>query len=233
MNSIQKQVSEGGSGHNRGASRPVRDESRGGVRFEGLNSIKTLHFMPKDVIYRAGEPADKVYEVKSGLVKQVAYLSSGKQRIVRLNGLDDWLGLAGFMQKSHEHTAIAVTPVEVCCIPVRDYPLREPGAIHHYETLLETLLSQLKKADIWIERFATGCIRARVAHLVNYLSEVEYGEGSMKVRLLTCEEMAAILGTTTESVSTVLAELKRRGALKSLGNPLEKQYERAPELLSY
>ncbi|MGE0372300.1 MAG: Crp/Fnr family transcriptional regulator [Gammaproteobacteria bacterium] len=189
--------------------------------------------MPKDVIYHAGDPADRIYEVRSGLVKLVTYLASGKQRIVRLNGLRDWLGLAGFMQKSHEHTAIAVTSVEVLCLPVNDYPLRETGAIHHYDTLLETLLGQLRKADIWIERFATGCIRARVAHLVNYLSEVEYGEGSMKVRLLTCEEMAAILGTTTESVSTVLAEFKRNGALRLLGNPFEKQYERAPELLSY
>ncbi|MCC6207441.1 MAG: Crp/Fnr family transcriptional regulator [Gammaproteobacteria bacterium] len=233
MNSIQKQVSEERFGFDRGAPRPMRDESRVGVRFEDLTSVRTLCFMPKDVIYHTGDPADKIYEVRSGLVKLVTYLASGKQRIVRLNGAHDWLGLAGFMQESHEHTAIAATSVEVLCISVSDYPLRETGAIHHYDTLLETLLGQLKKADIWIERFATGCIRTRVAHLVNYLSEVEYGEGSMKVRLLTCEEMAAILGTTTESVSTVLAEFKRTGALRPQGNPFEKQYERAPELLSY
>jgi CRP/FNR family transcriptional regulator len=232
MNSIQNKVSEEGNGHERGASRAGRDEAQCGVRLENLTSVRTLRFMPKDVIYHAGDPADKVYEVRSGLVKLVTYLASGKQRIIRLNGLHDWLGLSGFMQKSHEHTAMAVTSVEVICIPVGDYPLREVGAIHHYDTLLETLLSQLRKADIWIERFATGCVRARVAHLVNYLSEVEYGEGSMKVRLLTCEEMAAILGSTTESVSTVLAEFKRSGALRLLGSAPEKQYERAPELLS-
>lgn len=232
MISMQKRFSEGRNGRDRHASVAAPKEARGGVRFEDLNSARTLHFMPKDVIYHAGDPADKVYEVRSGLVKLVTYLSSGKQRIVRLHGRHDWLGLAGFLEQSHEHTAIAVTPVEVCCIPVSDYPLRET-AIHHYDTLLEALLGQLKKADLWIERFATGCIRARVAHLVNYLSEVEYGAGSMRVRLLTCEEMAAILGATTESVSTVLAEFKRNGALRLLGNPFEKQYERTPKLLSY
>jgi CRP/FNR family transcriptional regulator len=233
MNPIQKCFSDGINDHDRPVSHLASDELLNSGRLESLINAKTVRFLPKEIIYRAGDPADKVYEVKNGLVKLVTYLSNGKQRIVRLHGLHDWLGLAGFLQQSHDHTAIAVTSVETCCISVNDYPLWDAGDIHHYSNLLETLFQHLRKADIWIERFATGCIRVRVANLVNYLSELEYGEGSKRVKLLTCEEMAAILGATTESVSTVLAEFKRNGALRLLDDTFEKQYERAPQLLSY
>lgn len=233
MPAVRKYSIDGSNDRGHIVSRPISAESQDADGFDSPLNAKTQMFSPKDVIYHAGDPAEEIYEVRSGLVKLVTYMSNGRQRIVRLHGARDWIGLAGFLLQSHEHTAVAVTPVEVRCRQVGDYPLWNRGGGPHYRNLLEVLYRHLRKADLWIERFATGCIRSRVAHLVNYLSEMEYGPGSMKVRLLTCEEMAAILGATTESVSTVLAEFKRNGALKLLGSAVEKQYERDPELLAY
>jgi CRP/FNR family transcriptional regulator len=195
-------------------------------------NARRVHFAAKEVIYRAGEPADKLYEIQGGLIKLLNYLSNGKERIIRLHGSNDWIGLAN-LQQTYEHTAIAVSPVEAYCIPASDFLHWKTGNPLQYHGLLENLFQHLKKADIWIEQFSTGCIKARVARLINFLSEVEYGQGSTRVRLLTCEEMAAILGSTTESVSTALAEFKRNGILRPLKSKAQKLYECNPAALSH
>ena len=48
---------------------------------------------------------------------------------------------------------------------------------------------------------------------MNFLARIEDQAVSGDVKLLTCEEMAEILGATPESVSRVLAEFKRSNVL--------------------
>ena len=69
-------------------------------------------------------------------------------------------------------------------------------------------------------------IKARVARLVNFLSDIEGKDASNEVKLLTCEEMAEILGATPESVSRVLAEFKREKVLYPATIPVNDWYRR-------
>ncbi len=51
------------------------------------------------------------------------------------------------------------------------------------------------------------------------------------MNLLTCEEMAAVLGVTTESVSRILAEFKRGKVLRCIKSSSIHHYERDVEAL--
>jgi CRP-like cAMP-binding protein len=170
-------------------------------------------FDPADTLYREGEEADVIYLIKKGLVKLISYMPNGRARIVRLHAVDSLVGLSSLYEAKYEHTAIAVGHVEAECIPVRSLMrirTEDPSA---YCCFLENWHWQMRVADTWITQFSTGSIRARVARLVNFLSEIEPGLSSTEVQLLTCEEMAAILGVTPESVSRILAEFKRERML--------------------
>jgi CRP/FNR family transcriptional regulator len=190
-------------------------------------TAKRKSFEPKHVIYRQGDPADSVFAVRCGLVKLIRYSPDGRARIVRLHGKDDLFGLGGLVVPAYEHTAVAVDEVEVCAAPVRIILRLKKENPHLYCRLLETWCGCLGRADVWITDFSTGSIRARVARLVNFLSDIQFGpSASTEVTLLTCEEMAAVLGVTVESVSRTLAEFKRRRILRSVRRRPPKRYER-------
>lgn len=189
-----------------------------------LTGCKHKRFLAKQVIYRKRDPVDKVYMICNGLVKLLSYLPNGQARIVRLHAKDHWLGLEGLMGEVYEHTAIAVDEVEVQHVSIhilqrlaRDNP-RQLGQ------MLRQWHNDLTQADRWILEFSTGTIKSRVARLLEYLAELEYGPSSGKVALLTVREMAEILGVTQESVSRVLATFKRSDILQKQADPLRKIY---------
>jgi len=185
---------------------------------------RSKRYQAKEVIYRESERVDGIYVIRSGLVKLLSYLPNGRARIVRLHASNHWIGLEGLLGQSYEHTAIAVGDVEI-----------QHVAIHRLQRLnrdnpgvLGELLCQwhgaLIHADRWISDFSTGGIKPRVARLLEFLAELEYGQPLDRVELLTVCEMAEILGVTQESVSRILATFKRRDILQKQSDPSREIY---------
>jgi CRP/FNR family transcriptional regulator len=181
-----------------------------------LHGAKRSRFSPREIIYREGESADTVYEIKKGLVKLINYLPNGRGRIVRLYGEGIWLGLEGLLRRPYEHTAVAIDDVEVYRLPANMLRIMHKDDPSKYTHLMHKWHEHLLEADLWISDFSTGSVRSRVARLINFLSRIEGQQASGRVRLLTCDEMAAILGVTPESVSRIIAEFKRAGVLRSM-----------------
>jgi CRP/FNR family transcriptional regulator len=168
----------------------------------------------RDVIYRKGDCVDRVYLIRSGMVKLLSYLPNGRSRIVRLYTRDQWLGLEGLLGQPYEHTAVSVGDVQLAYCSMRNLQqLRRRDA----RTLADVLCQwhgDLVMADRWIADFSTGGIKQRVARLLAYLAELKFGPPPDRVELLTVQEMADILGVTQESVSRILAEFKRSDVLR-------------------
>jgi CRP/FNR family transcriptional regulator len=179
-----------------------------------LVPCKPRRLAEKEVIYREGEDAESVFVVLRGMVKLLVHLPNGKVRIVRLQVAGDWLAIEGLgKNQTYEHTAIAVSAAEVvqfsaarlCAL------LQEDADLH--AALLKRGFDHLETADRWIAEFSTGSIKARLAHLLEFLGDLETDGISNTVNLLTVNETADVLGVTPESVSRLLAEFKRRNVL--------------------
>ena len=176
-------------------------------------SRRPVHYSAKETVYIEGSDADTVIVIRSGMIKLISHLSNGRARIVRVHSGGAWLGLGGLLGQPYEHTAIAVEDADVYHVPVNELLRIKSENPHLYCRLIERWFDYLQEADLWIAEFSTGSIKARVARLVNFLSEMENMSSQGEVKLLTCEEMAEILGATPESVSRVLAEFKRSNVL--------------------
>ncbi|MBA2483054.1 MAG: Crp/Fnr family transcriptional regulator [Nitrosomonas sp.] len=197
-----------------------------------LKPYKLKRFAAKENIYREGDRAEAVYVIRSGLVKLLSYLPNGRARIVRLLGKGSWIDLGGLLNKPHEHTAVAVGDIEIYCIPVNRLHALKVNEPQKFFQFMEKLYEHLREADMWISQFSTGAIKPRVARLVSFLSNIEYGESSTLVDLLTVHEMADILGVTPESVSRILAEFKRNDILHKLeGGPPHELYQLDTKML--
>lgn len=204
----------------------VTHETKDDSVIQQLFKSKPVHFSAKEIIYNEGSAVNSVIVVRNGMVKLVSHLPNGRARIVRVHSAGAWLGLCGVLGQPFQHTAIAVDDVDVYYIPVSKILSIKSSHPHIYNKLLEHWFDYLQEADMWISEFSTGIIKARVARLVNFLSDIEGKDASNEVKLLTCEEMAEILGATPESVSRVLAEFKREKVLYPATIPVNDWYRR-------
>ncbi len=195
------------------------------VSLEISKATKKKRFLAGELVYREGDPIDKVFIILSGMVKLLSYLPNGRARIVRMHIRHHWLGVEGLVGQPYEHTAIAVDDVEVAFISMNNIHHIEQDDPRKYCQILKQGYKHLARADRWIADFSTGGIKSRVARLVDFLSNIEHGESSDRVDLLTVNEMADMLGVTPESVSRILAEFKRNDTLHKLPNHSDETYE--------
>lgn len=198
-----------------------------------LSQARRVNYDQHDTLYQQGNRIDTVFFITAGLLKLVAYLPSGRARIVRLHRPGSVLGLSGLRGQNHEHTASAITDVTALRLPI--------SAVHHlreddpesYVSLIERWYDYLQDADKWIVQFSTGPIRGRVARLLCFLKDFEPDAAKGHIRLLTCVEMASILGVTSESVSRILADFKRQHILSHDDNNSSEVYEADVERLRH
>lgn len=203
-------------------SRAAGAQSAGGLLSElcgpdlagRLGPLRVTHLHHREIVYRECRKAQSIHLVISGLVKLVSHVTDDRTRIVRLLSAGDFLGLDGLFQTAYRQTASALGEVSLYRIPLPLLRRLRSDEPRLYCRLLEQWYVHLDYADTWITQFSTGPIRPRVARLLKFLSRVESPAQRARVRLLTCDEMAEVLGVTPESVSRSLAEFKRDGLLR-------------------
>ena len=187
-----------------------------------LRPIDIYCYPRKSSIYNELDPTGWVYTLRCGLVKLVRYLPDGTARIVRLLKPGDAFGLESMVGEKYDHSAIAVRRTEVCRIPVSVLTQLEKTSTTLHRNLVTRWEQQLQTADRFITQLGTGTLRRRVASLIDVLCEISCGGEVCRVDLLGRDDIAAVLGVRVESVSRIIAELKRENILHHLGND---QYE--------
>jgi CRP-like cAMP-binding protein len=181
---------------------------------ETLQPVDHFIFHPDAVLYEAGSKDSSIYSIRQGLVKLLNVVPDGSQRIVRLLGPGSVVGLEilGGSDAAYRHTAIAVNDVDACRIPAATVTALESRYPQLCDQVRRRFQSHIDLADQWITALGTGPARERVAHLLLMLTEFTLDPNG-DIELIGREDMAAMVGTSVETVSRVVAELKRRGQL--------------------
>lgn len=188
-----------------------------------IAATRLVHYAASDTLYREGEDVEALYVIREGRIKLLNHLENGRARIIRLHNRGSTLGLNGLMDEAHTHTAVAIDAVKAYQVPMPLIKTTKDEDPDTYCQLLEYWHEYLKIADTWITDFSTGAIRGRVARLILFLVETDEATGPREVTLLTVEEMADVLGVTAESVSRIMADLKRKKILQAIDD-LPDQY---------
>ena len=179
--------------------------------FEQIHQPIDLYSLPPGaLLYRAGDQGDRMFTIRSGVLKLVQYLPDGTQRIVRLLRSTDVAGQEALLGQPYQHDAVVLHATEACSLPVSVVQAlsRTNPALH--QELLSRWQRALEEADAWLTELSTGSSRQRVARL---LLRLVRGEGSSECTLFSREDMGAMLGITTETASRTIAEFKRKSLL--------------------
>jgi CRP-like cAMP-binding protein len=184
-----------------------------GPDFDGLRQWVRCAVIPKGaLLYREEASASAIYAVSRGLLKLIKG-DLGGGRIVRLLGRGAAAGLEGLTTGLYRHSAVAVWEAEICRIPlevVNELGLRSPLVSDRVVAQWE---QQIQQADLWLAELSLGSVHERVNRLLRLLAEMT-GDEAARIELPSVADLAAILGTTRESVSRAVADLKRAKALQ-------------------
>lgn len=182
---------------------------------ERLQHINTFHpsvmsFTSRETIYHQGDQAPYAYTVRKGVVKVVKTLANGRSQIVRILREGDLFGFEGFVGQSYTHTAIPLTKVEVCRLPLQEL-LELKKQSHEIETMLmQRWIHSLQTAEEMLVELGAKKATERLAAFLIRWCNAHSEEVSDWVSLpLTRGEMGELLGMTVETVSRTISQWKR------------------------
>jgi CRP-like cAMP-binding protein len=140
----------------------------------------------------------------------------GQGTIVRLLCQGDVVGLEAVIGEPYKHNAIVFESGELCQIPIeviQNVQKHSPSLCH---ALMSRWHKSVTQADMWAIELRRGSGKERVIKLLQYLSE--NSKSNSEFILPSGDDIASMLCVTKETVSRVLASLKRDKILWSLGN---------------
>ncbi|ARU30412.1 hypothetical protein CAP31_01105 [Sulfuriferula sp. AH1] len=178
-------------------------------------AIDNVSYPAHTTLFKAGARDGALFSIRQGKIKLVRQLPNGTLRTVRLLRQGDTLGLEAMQNLPYRHSAIAVTEVRICRIPMAVIHTLKQQHPELERQLIMRMQQQLDTADQFITDFSTGTAEARVARLLLFLESTSTG---VYCELLGREEMASILGITTETASRIMADFRRRGLVSGVIN---------------
>ncbi len=178
-------------------------------------------FSKKQPIYLPGETSDKIYLLKSGKVKIKDLSEDGKEFIWDILDSGEIFGETTlFGVQSPNTMAEALEDVQICVLNREDFEellKRNPEF-----SLRVTKLIGLRRKELQsrISDLIFRDVHTRLAHLILDLSNKygrEHKRGTLIKVKLTHYDIASLIGSTRETTTVCLNDLKREGLIDILG----------------
>ena len=184
----------------------------------GLRAIATVqHYGKGDFVFRAGAPGSNVYFLRSGKVKIHQLSPLGREVILWFCFAGEIFGLAevahGGGRVVNAQACAASEVLAVAQDKFRDYLERRPRLAM---LSMQVLSSRLRVLGEMFVNLVADDVSTRIAKLILRLS-ARYGTRVGKEVFLniplTHQEIADMVGTSRQTVTSVLSSLKRQGVL--------------------
>lgn len=170
-----------------------------------------------EFIYLLGDPSDSVYLIKQGHVKLFLTSETGRKLTLSLLGQEELFGeeaLAG--EESRGLTAEALEDSSICVMEKGEFLNLISGKPQLSLKMMEFWGQRLRQIQDKLEDLLFKNTEARLSCILLELTE-EYGkrkgEGIEIDFRITHQELADLVGSARESVTTVLNRFEREGIL--------------------
>ncbi|HEX8457471.1 MAG TPA: Crp/Fnr family transcriptional regulator [Pyrinomonadaceae bacterium] len=187
---------------------------------ERLASAATaIDFRRRRFVYRDSDPSDALYLIARGRVKLCrSEPETGREAVIDILPTGTLFGeFALFGLGDRQMCAIAFEQARLLRIPVGDFQEAMNQSRTLYDYTFRLVGQRLARAEQRIADFALDAIPARLEKLLQELSE-RYGQpgrdGGVLIDLnLPHREIASLVGSTRESVTVRLNDMRRAGMI--------------------
>lgn len=169
-----------------------------------------------DHLYRAGEPFQSFYALRSGFFKTYVKGADGRSQVTGISMPGDVVALDGLETESHRVNVKALDHGEACVIPYAHFESRSIRAPVLQRQLQKLMSREIVRAHelVTLTRMR---VDARVARFLLALSDkfAARGYSATAFRLrMTRDEIGSYLGMKLETLSRVLSRFQDRGLIE-------------------
>jgi CRP/FNR family transcriptional regulator len=169
-------------------------------------------------VYGLDDPADELYQIERGRVKIVRISPDGQQKILNIYQQDDFFGeLCVCGGHTRTEQAVALEPVTVRSFEMKALMKLLASRPEMVLGLLQLFCARLAESYDHIAALAFDNIPRRLAGEILRLSRSVQAEaksnGTGVTLNLTHEELAHLVGTSREMVTTMMTQFRQRGIL--------------------
>jgi CRP-like cAMP-binding protein len=184
------------------------------VLAEVVRKSALVRFVRRRSIYEAGEPAQAVYVGAAGRIRIVRRGAEDSLLTLAYRGPGELVGESSFADDSvHRDTAIAHDQVEAVKVPYRLVGKLLEANAPFAVRMLSLVNARRRASEVRVEALLTRTVESRV---ISFLLDAadSYGipesRGTLVGVKFTHQEMASYVGSTRETVTLTLGDLKRR-----------------------
>ncbi len=171
-----------------------------------------INLQRKQTLYHAGDRANSIYRVKTGLIRVIRTTPEGRLMTLRHVMPGDFFGEEALVNSNRLEVAEALTNAEIEAI--------DPTAIDFMDlqTVTHSMSRQMQRLMDYEYHLQTGDLRQRVARYLIQLAQtplaVQNDAGHMMVSA-THELLAEGTSSTRESVSKIITDLRNENLIAS------------------
>jgi len=196
------------------------------VKNDGLNELKKIIaerksrlFKKNQVIHYEGDSATGVYLVLSGKIKTIKMTEDGRELMTGIYEAEDFLGINIILSSNpYDDTATAMEDSYLCFFP----KLQFDELLRLYPDIaakfLRILSNEIRNKDAYLLQLAYQSVRKRIAEAILRLFRKENNEANGLI--ISRDDLAALSGTASETVSRTLTEFKNEGLIEKKGSAL-------------
>lgn len=183
-----------------------------------IANLCTEKWFPRGVrIFQEGESADSLYVVKKGMVKLISISEKGRETILHILKPGEVLGELLLCEEKRPFTAVAIENSLIMIISQESFVELLSAVPTVALNFIRVLSKRLAAVERELTEFSHTWSHHRLATVLLQLSE-KYGEevpdGTLINVRLTHEDLANLIGTSRETVTTQLSKFTRMGLLK-------------------
>ncbi len=182
-------------------------------------SMVSLEFAKREIIYAMGDASDGVYFVERGRVKVYRLSVDGREITLGILGPGDIFGEESLLRADPRETfSEALEPSTVFFVDAREFrriASRSPALAMR---LFEIAGTRLARTQQQVEDLAFRGVTRRIANLLIGMADdhgVTEGSEIVLTPRLTHQQMASLVGTTRETFTATLSKLSNSDLIRS------------------
>ena len=185
-----------------------------------IQERRTRQFKKGQVIYYEGDKGAGLNLLISGKAKSVKLATDGRELMTGIYAPDDYMGINSMLlNEAHSDTATAMEDSLVCLIPreqLEELMNRYPDVAREF---IKLLAKDVKDKEEHLLQMAYNSVRKKMADaMIRLQKQQNEGDEGFKI---TREDLAAMTGMATETVSRTLSDFKDEGLIEKKGSVIK------------
>ncbi len=186
-----------------------------------IQERKVRTIKKKQVIYYEGDSVSGIYLVLSGKVKTFRLSTDGRELLTGMYSVDEYFGVpALLLNEPYAETAEALEDTRICQLPkeILDELLsRYPDVARQF---IRILSNDLLDKEEQLLQLAYHSVRKRMSEVLLRLSKQEEQQEGQTTLRISRDNLAAMAGMATETVSRILSDFKEEGLIERKGSQI-------------